>query len=113
MDRVCESADFAGWPFRVGVAHGPSVEPEEVGSGQGQRHGEICGVGFVGIVAWIQFRYRRSAARGTLQTTVTQLITFVSVVVRVYTTARWLGKTLNISETSYEFSELTAPAMGL
>lgn len=55
MDRVCESADFAGWPFRVGVAHGPSVEPEEVGSGQGQRHGEICGVGFVGTVAWISF----------------------------------------------------------
>jgi hypothetical protein len=44
------------------------VEPEEVGSGQGQRHREICGVGFVGIVAWIQFCYRRSATRDTPRT---------------------------------------------
>jgi hypothetical protein len=42
------------------------------------------------------------------QTTVTQLMAFVSSVVRVYTTGNWIGKTLNISETSYEFSELTA-----
>src|SRR4029453_4038850 len=41
------------------------------------------------------------------QTTVTQLMAFVSEVVQVYTTGRWIGKTLNISETSYEFSELT------
>ncbi len=31
----------------------------------------------------------------------------------VYTIDNWIGKTLSISETSYEFSELTAPAMGL
>jgi hypothetical protein len=41
--------------------------------------------------------------------TVTQLMAFVSSVVRVYTTGGWIGKTLNISETSYELSELTAP----
>jgi hypothetical protein len=41
------------------------------------------------------------------QMTVTQLMAFVSAVVRVYTTGRRIGKTLNISETSYEFSELT------
>ena len=47
------------------------------------------------------------------QMTVTQLMAFVSSVVRVYTTDNWIGKTLNISETSYEFSELTDPTMGL
>jgi len=47
------------------------------------------------------------------QITVTQLMAFVSSDVRVYTTGDWIGKTLSISETSYEFSELTAPAMGL
>jgi hypothetical protein len=51
--------------WRMGLA---SIEPEEAGSGQGQRHGEIRGVGFVGIVAWIQFCYRRSAIRGTPRT---------------------------------------------
>jgi hypothetical protein len=46
------------------------------------------------------------------QITVTQLMAFVSSVVRVYTTGNWIGKTLNISETSYEFSELPAPSHG-
>ena len=41
------------------------------------------------------------------QMTVTQLMAFVSSVVRVYTTGSWIGKTLNISETSHEFSEFT------
>jgi hypothetical protein len=44
------------------------------------------------------------------QMTVTQLMPVVSGVIRVYTTGNWIGKTLNISETSYEFSELTAPS---
>ena len=48
MDRVCGSAGFARWPFRAGMAHGLRVEQEEVGSGQGQRHGEICGTCSVG-----------------------------------------------------------------
>jgi hypothetical protein len=42
------------------MAHGLSVQPEEVGSGQGQRHREICSAGSVGIVAWIQFCSRRT-----------------------------------------------------
>ena len=42
------------------------------------------------------------------QMMVTQFMPFVSAVVRVYTTGGWIGKTLNISETSYELSELTA-----
>jgi hypothetical protein len=45
--------------------------------------------------------------------TAIHLMAFVSSVVRVYTTGSWIGKTLNISEASYEFSELTVPAMGL
>ena len=53
MDRICGSVGFAGWPFRVGVAHGLSVQPEEGGSGQGERHREICSAGSIGIVAWI------------------------------------------------------------
>jgi len=44
--------------------------------------------------------------------TVIQLMPFMSSVVRVYTTGNWIGKTLNISETSYEFSELTARSHG-
>jgi hypothetical protein len=47
------------------------------------------------------------------QMTVTQLMAFVSSVVLVYIIGNWIGKTLGISETSYEFGELTAPAMGL
>jgi hypothetical protein len=37
---------------------------------------------------------------------------FVSSVVRVYITGNWIGKTLNISETSYEFSVFTARRHG-
>jgi hypothetical protein len=37
------------------------------------------------------------------QMTVTQLMAFVSSVVRVYITGNWTEKTLNISEMSYEF----------
>ena len=55
MDRVCESADFAGWPFRVGVADGLRIEPEEAGSRQGQQHSEICGAGFVGLLLGFSF----------------------------------------------------------
>ena len=46
------------------------------------------------------------------QMTVTQLMAFVSLVVRVYITGRRIGKTLNISETSYKFSELTGHGHG-
>jgi hypothetical protein len=63
VDRICGSADFAGWPFRVGMAYGLGVRPEEIGNRQGQRHREICSAGSVGIVAWIQFRSRRRTAR--------------------------------------------------
>jgi len=41
-------------------------------------------------------------------TTVNQLNSFDSLVVQVYTTSRWIGKTLAISETSFECSHLTA-----
>ena len=45
--------------WRMGFAS----SQEKVGSGQGQRHREICGAGSVGIVAWIQFRHCRRTAR--------------------------------------------------
>jgi len=40
------------------------------------------------------------------EVTVNQLMSFGSV--QVYTTGRWIGKTLDISETSFECSQLTA-----
>jgi hypothetical protein len=42
------------------------------------------------------------------EVTVNQLMSFDSVVVQVCTTGRWIGKTLAISETSFECSQLTA-----
>jgi hypothetical protein len=63
VDRVCGSADFVGWPVRARVADRISGKPEEIGSGQGERHREICGAGSIGIVARIQFRPRGNAAR--------------------------------------------------
>lgn len=49
----------------------------------------------------------REAPAPTDQMTVTQLMPFVLSVVQVYTTGGWIAKTLNISATSYEFSELS------
>src|SRR6266508_820607 len=68
VDRICGSADFAGWPFRIGMAHGLGVRPEEIGSRQGHWHREICSAGSVGIVARIQFRSRGSTARDSTRT---------------------------------------------
>ena len=34
VGRVCGSADFSGWPFRVGLAHGLGAPLEEIGRRQ-------------------------------------------------------------------------------
>ena len=46
------------------------------------------------------------------QMTVTQLMPFVSIDIQVYTTVRWIGKTLNISEIRCKFRELTVRGYG-
>ena len=68
MDRIPGPGDFSGRSFRARMALGFGAQPKEVGRGKGQRHRALGGAGFVGIVAWIQFCYRRSAILGTPRT---------------------------------------------